>query len=172
MSYYIQKIGENLHIFKVSEIDDHKSVRIVIFPPRSVSDVFELLKIDIRTLTDFSTYLLSQKCLLFLAKTTWFNCVSNYQSCLLSTRLWHCGSRTNCRGRKAGWWWTRPRTGERRERSTSVLTILRWKWILVLTILRRGWILKIEVVKSEESPMMNMIHSLIFVVYIVALTTK
>ena len=45
---------------------------------------------------------------------------------LSPTRLWHCGCPTNWCGRRAGWWWTRPRTGARRARSTSVLTILRW----------------------------------------------
>ena len=41
-------------------------------------------------------------------------------------RLWRCVSLTSCPGRRAGWWWTRPRTGARRARSTSVLIILRW----------------------------------------------
>ena len=39
-----------LPISEISEIDDHKSVRIFIYP-HSVSDVFELLKTNIRTLT-------------------------------------------------------------------------------------------------------------------------
>ena len=39
-----------LPISEISEIDDHKSVRVFIFL-LSVSEVFELLKIDIRTLT-------------------------------------------------------------------------------------------------------------------------
>ena len=45
---------------------------------------------------------------------------------LSPTRLWHCGCPTSWCGRRAGWWWTRLRTGARRARSTSVLTILRW----------------------------------------------
>ena len=56
-----------LPISEISEIDDHKSVRIFIYP-HSVSDVFELLKTNIRTLTDFSLCLLSQKYFLFLPK--------------------------------------------------------------------------------------------------------
>ena len=39
-----------LPISEISEIDDHKSVRIFIYP-HSVSDVLELLKTNIRTLT-------------------------------------------------------------------------------------------------------------------------
>ena len=39
-----------LPISEISEIDDHKSVRVFIFLC-SVSEVFELLKNDIRTLT-------------------------------------------------------------------------------------------------------------------------
>ena len=57
-----------LPISEISEIDDHKSVWVFIFLC-SVSEVFELLKNDIRTLTDFSPCLLSQKCLLYLV---WF----------------------------------------------------------------------------------------------------
>ena len=56
-----------LPISEISEIDDHKSVRIFIYP-HSGSDVFELLKTNIRTLTDFSLCLLSQKYFLFLPK--------------------------------------------------------------------------------------------------------
>ena len=82
---------------------------------------------------------------------------------LSPTRLWHCGCPTNWCGRRAGWWWTRPRTGARRARSTSVLTILRWgkhqSFVFLIEKIHHFWIFwlesPLEVLKSGHWRILN-----------------
>ena len=50
--------------------------------------------------------------------------IFSFQSHIFPTRLWRCVCRTSWCGRKRGLWWMKARIGGRRERSTSVPTIL------------------------------------------------
>ena len=78
-----------LPISEISEIDDHKSVTILLFFSFSFSPagLFELLKADIRTLTDFSTCL--------LPGITWSH-NSHFHNCIIIFRLKLRDGRSNC----------------------------------------------------------------------------